>query len=57
MELVKGDVLQKRKYHLNRMMSKHIGTRSPVQCRSHHQKMLQAFGSPEAIVGQLLPSS
>ena len=49
-DLVNGDTLQKRKYHLNRMLSKHIGSRSPVQCRSHHQKMMKAFQTPEAII-------
>ena len=26
-------------------MAKKIETRSPVQCRSHHQKMTQVYGS------------
>jgi hypothetical protein len=53
LELIKGDTLQKRKYHLNRMLSKHIGSRSPVQCRSHHQKMIKAFKTPENIIANL----
>lgn len=36
------------------MLSKHIGSRSPVQCRSHHQKMIKAFKTPEAIIAHFL---
>lgn len=50
LKLINGDTLQKRKYHLNRMLSKHIGTRSPIQCRSHHQKMMKVYKTPEAII-------
>jgi hypothetical protein len=31
-------------------MSKVIKTRNPVQCHTHHQKMLGRFGSIESIV-------
>jgi hypothetical protein len=36
------------------MMSKHVGTRSPIQCRSHHQKMMQTFKTPEGVVAHFL---
>lgn len=39
------------------MLSKHIGSRSPVQCRSHHQKMIKAFKTPEAIINHYLAPS
>ena len=39
------------------MLSKHIGSRSPVQCRSHHQKMIKAFKTPEAIIAHFLTPS
>ena len=32
------------------LMSQHIKTRNPKQCRSHHQKMTKAHGSLESIV-------
>jgi hypothetical protein len=35
----------KRKYHLYRAMSCAIQSRSPDQCRSHHQKMMRSFKS------------
>jgi hypothetical protein len=44
-DLFKSDPNRKRKYHLNRMASKFIGSRSPIQCRSHHQRMLKAHGT------------
>lgn len=28
-------------------MSESVGTRSPNQCRSHHQKQLEKYGTPE----------
>jgi hypothetical protein len=47
---VEGDRFKKRKYHMNRMMSKSVCTRSPEQCRSHHQKMLKCYGNISNIV-------
>lgn len=35
-------------------MSKYVATRSAVQCRSHHQKMLKAFGNRQAIIDHFL---
>ena len=54
MDLVHSDPSKKRKCHLNRMLSKHIGTRSPVQCRSHHQQMLKVHENIDNIVQRLL---
>ena len=31
-------------------MAKAVGSRNPVQCRSHHQKMSQVYGNLEDIV-------
>jgi hypothetical protein len=37
-----------KKIHIK--MSKLVKTRNPIQCRSHHQKMLAKFGSLENII-------
>jgi len=35
---------------IHQKMSKYMQTRTSIQCRSHHQKMLSKFGSLDAIV-------
>lgn len=42
---------KERKLHkLNLKMSRRIKTRNHVQCRTHHQKMMEKFGSVGAII-------
>ena len=48
-EVIEGEKKQRRKWHLNRIMSKFIGTRSHEQCRSHHQKMIKNYRSIDGI--------
>lgn len=38
-------------------MSKHIGTRSHEQCRSHHQKMIKNYKTIEGILNHLQGNS
>jgi len=49
-EVIEGEKKQRRKWHLNRIMSKFLGTRSHEQCRSHHQKMIKNYRSIEGII-------
>jgi hypothetical protein len=35
------------------MMSAHVGTRSPDQCRSHHQKMMKHHPNIPSIVSHI----
>ena len=49
-EVIEGGKKNRRKWHLNRMMSKAIGTRSHEQCRSHHQKMMKHYKNIEKII-------
>jgi hypothetical protein len=48
--VIEGEKKMRRKWHLNRIMSKYVGTRSHEQCRSHHQKMIKNYGSIETII-------
>jgi hypothetical protein len=48
--VVEGGKKNRRKWHLNRMMSKAIGTRSHEQCRSHHQKMMKHYQTIDGIL-------
>jgi hypothetical protein len=52
-EVIEGEKKKRRKWHLNRIMSKFIGTRSHEQCRSHHQKMIKNYRSVEGIITHL----
>ena len=52
-EVVEGERQRRRKWHLNRIMSKHIGTRSHEQCRSHHQKMVKHYKNIDGIIEHL----
>ncbi len=38
---------------INKMISQSIGTRSPDQCRSHHQKMVKYHESIEGIINHV----
>lgn len=38
------DQFERKEMGIHKEMSKFIGSRSPKQCRSHHQKMLNKFG-------------
>jgi hypothetical protein len=49
-EVIEGGKKQRRKWHLNRIMSKFLGTRSHEQCRSHHQKMIKNYRSIDGII-------
>lgn len=49
-EVIQGEKKQRRKWHLNRIMSKYLGTRSHEQCRSHHQKMIKNYRSIDGII-------
>jgi hypothetical protein len=40
----------KKQFGVQKMLSKVVKTRTPVQCRSHHQKMIKKYGSIEAIL-------
>jgi hypothetical protein len=44
---------EKRKLKTNVMMSKKVRTRKPIQCHSHHQKMMKKYGSVEEIIEEL----
>ena len=35
------------------MMSKHIGSRSPTQCKSHHQQMIKQFKNVDTVIKEL----
>jgi hypothetical protein len=48
--VLEGPKKDRRKWHLNRIMSKEVATRSHEQCRSHHQKMLKHYKTVEAII-------
>jgi hypothetical protein len=37
---------------IHQRMSKHMQTRTSIQCRSHHQKMLSKFGSLDGIINE-----
>ena len=58
-EVLEGEKQRRRKWHLNRIMSKHIGSRSHEQCRSHHQKMIKHYKNINGIIEHLtnMPSS
>jgi hypothetical protein len=49
-EVIEGEKKQRRKWHLNRIMSKFLGSRSHEQCRSHHQKMIKNYRSIDGII-------
>lgn len=51
--VLEGGKKNRRKWHLNRMMSKAISSRSHEQCRSHHQKMIKHYRTIEGIIGHL----
>lgn len=51
--VIEGGKKNRRKWHLNRMMSKAIGSRSHEQCRSHHQKMIKHYKTLEGIISHL----
>ena len=51
--VIEGGKKDRRKWHLNRMMSKAIGSRSHEQCRSHHQKMIKHYKTIDAIIDHL----
>ena len=40
-DLFDSDWHQRKSLKINVLMSQHIHTRSPLQCRSHHQKMMK----------------
>lgn len=51
--VIEGGKKNRRKWHLNRMMSKAIITRSHEQCRSHHQKMMKHYSTIDGILEHL----
>ena len=44
------EIENKGKNKINKCMSKYIKTRSPQQCRSHHQKMLKYHSNIKGII-------
>jgi hypothetical protein len=46
-------VQERRLKKVNLLLSRKIRTRSPLQCHSHHQKMMAKYGSLEEIMIQL----
>ena len=52
-DVIEGGKKVRRKWHLNRMMSKAIGSRSYEQCRSHHQKMIKYYKDIDGIIQYL----
>lgn len=51
--VIEGPKKNRRKWHLNRIMSKEVSTRSHEQCRSHHQKMMKHYRSVDGILDHL----
>lgn len=49
-ELFTSTKENRRMLKINKMISLSIGTRSPDQCRSHHQKMVKYHDSIEGII-------
>ena len=41
---------ERRSLKVNKLMSHFVKTRDCLQCRSHHQKMIQKFGSIQGII-------
>jgi hypothetical protein len=52
--LFESDWHQRKSLKINVLMSRLIQTRSPAQCRSHHQKMMKYHHSIPSIVDHIL---
>jgi hypothetical protein len=48
--------IEKKKIKLNVLFSEQIPSRTSAQCRSHHQKMMERYGSIEQVVEELSKS-
>jgi hypothetical protein len=44
---------ERRVKKVNLLLSRKVRTRSPLQCHSHHQKMMAKYGSLEKVISQL----
>lgn len=45
--------IERKHKKINILMSEHVKSRSPAQCRSHHQKMSKHHGSTESIIDHI----
>jgi hypothetical protein len=52
-ELFTSTKENRRLLKINKLISQSIGTRSPDQCRSHHQKMVKYHDSIEGIINHV----
>lgn len=51
--LLTASKLERKHKKINILMSEHIKSRSPSQCRSHHQKMGKHHGDIEGIISHI----